>query len=1094
MIILKIKGKSKVIFSLLVAGCISSDLLCCTSSYANSTNLIDINFGDLLTLQEENGYVAFTGKNMLENFNQAKAELPQEIPLLSPFEASGENVFFVSVTGDDSSEGSEEKPLATLNEALNRVKKLTQAERERGSVIYIRGGEYHIKDTISVTSEHTSENSTLFICGYPNESVTFSAEESISLSKAEKVALNNTNVVTYSRINNNAVGNLYFINYEDMKCEKIPYESSFYINDIPMYPARYPNSGEDTISQIIKDGSYTDGEGFVRTGLPMEWEPLDSRPFTWSDTGNIHIFGRVANEWSYNDGIVWLDKTDKTINTTSEITPNYSPITTNFWSSIPSTYYYANVFEELDTFGEWFADDKSQRFYFYLPQDVNLSGGEISYKKHKGYAAEISGGNNIVIDNIDISDVDKGINITQSKNVVLQNCSISNIKSEAVRMYDTEKCGILNSEIYNVSDYCAVDISQSAQWNSELVPRRNFIQNSYINNVMKAIRISGSTGNIFSHNLIKNTAYSGVELSGAENIFEYNEFAGVANKITDAGGIYVGGDIKNRANTIRYNYFHDSRPDKKNARAIYNDDCSDMSWNYGNVVKNFSYGLFQHSGDDHVIMDNIVINAETYIRNSSNYATQEGLMKSHFFSSSPQFIRAYEENNLGSSATWQTRYKDILKKKYEQVLAAKEAYNKDGQGMFAKVYNVITKKNTASAYKNAEDVQKVCDLVADTGCYYKNNTYVVPGITYSNGYGPSSCGLYNVSDSKPTVEKNSDNYDISAHIENMGLVNADLTDESKPVIYMEQKKEFAKDEFTGVSWSGEASSYIAEIATDKNFNNIVISYVTSDKEYPVYKYVYDKNSGNNLKEKTSSYEFKVDTTYYARVRAVNDVSCAEAENTVSDTVEFILRQTIADSDNNQAQVKSYFGKTSMKIKLEGKIPDYLLNEQDRQITLMLYEDGVGETIVQSIKHIAQINAEEDGSFSYTFGGDITDRTRIRLRAGTDDITDEIFKTYANNVTEISFTMQADDLSMGNIVTAAANINNMFGVANKPSIIVASYDKSGKLIGCKKVDSDVINLGQVVEMSNEYTLPVNTTDVKAVLWNMPDMKPLAEVLD
>ena len=184
----------------------------------------------------------------------------------------------------------------------------------------------------------------------------------------------------------------------------------------------------------------------------------------------------------------------------------------------------------------------------------------------------------------------------------------------------------------------------------------------------------------------------------------------------------------------------------------------------------------------------------------------------------------------------------------------------------------------------------------------------------------------------------------------------------------------------------------------------------------------------------------------------------------------------------------------MKIKLEGKIPDYLLNEQDRQITLMLYEDGVGETIVQSIKHIAQLNAEEDGSFSYTFGGDITDRTRIRLRAGTDDITDEIFKTYANNVTEISFTMQADDLSMGNIVTAAANINNMFGVANKPSIIVASYDKSGKLIGFKKVDSDVINLGQVVEMSNEYTLPVNTTDVKAVLWNMPDMKPLAEVLD
>jgi len=182
----------------------------------------------------------------------------------------------------------------------------------------------------------------------------------------------------------------------------------------------------------------------------------------------------------------------------------------------------------------------------------------------------------------------------------------------------------------------------------------------------------------------------------------------------------------------------------------------------------------------------------------------------------------------------------------------------------------------------------------------------------------------------------------------------------------------------------------------------------------------------------------------------------------------------------------------MKIGLEGKIPDYIQNEQDRQISLVLYEDGNNANMLESITHIAQINAEADGSFSYIFSEDITDKTRIKLRAGADDITDEIFKARATDFTEISFTMQEENMSFGKVLTAAAKINNMLGVADKPSIIVAAYDKDGRLIGSKMVNTNV-SAGEIVEMSNEYTLPANTSEVKAVLWNMPDMKPLADAL-
>lgn len=1064
----------------------------CVVSYAENSNLIDVNFGELLTAQENNGYAPFTGENMLENFYQAKAELPEEIPVLESFDVHGENVYYVAVTGDDEAEGSEASPLQTVTEALRRISKLSDGEKQGGSVIYLRGGEYHLKDVISITSEHTSNDSTLFISSYPGEKAVFSVDESICLSEARKVTKENSGLETYGRINKNAVGKLYYITYEDMDVKKIPYESVFYLNDMPMFISRYPNQGTDTVDSVIEDGSYVNGEGLTRTGLPMEWKSQDDHPFTWKDNRNIHIFGRVANEWSLTDGKVWFDDDTNTIKTTSALTPNYSPVTTNFWSSISSTYYYANIFEEIDSFGEWFADDEAQRFYFYLPEDIDKESSYISYKKQEGYGVEVSDSKNVVFNRIDFSDMDYGIRISNSKAVVLQNLSLRDIDKTAVYMTDTEKCGILNSTIRNISGDYAVIISQSADNISNLVPRRNFIQNSFINNVESAVNVSGSTGNIFSHNLFENTGFSAVYLTGAENIFEYNEFSGVANQITDAGGIYIGGDIKNRANTIRYNYFHDSNPDKKNARAIYNDDCSDMSWNYGNVVKNFSYGIFQHSGDDHVIMDNIVINADTYIRNSADYATQEYLMKNYFFVDSPQFIQGYQTYDLGNSQTWQRRYSGILKEKYDQVLEAKAGVDKDAGAIYNKIINVVTGKNKASDYANANDVQKACDLVVDTGCYYIGNTYVVPGWSYSNGYGPSNYGRNNVCEpdnrGKPKVKyvsasSGGNNYDISGYVKNMGLLNSVSSEEDMPVIYMEQKKEFAKDEFTGVSWSSaiNCSYYKAEIATDAEFKNIVISYVTPNTEYPLYTYSYDKNTGVNVKKKTNNYNFLTDVTYYARVTAISLVNCIENPSVTSNVKEFVLRDEL-NILKDAAEVDSYIGDRSMKIKITGSVPDYLINEEDKQVTVMLVDEGI-------IKHIGQIDAYENNVFSYVFSADITDKTRIRIRAGKNDITDDLFGDKVKNITEISFSAEGESITAGEIVTAVAKINNMFDAVDVFSIIVASYDKDGRLINVSKLDSKEIAGNEIYELSNKYTVPEGSSTVKAFLWNKTDMKPL-----
>ena len=145
--------KSKKLSLLLVIANIF--ISCRLEAYASDSNLISINFGDKLTYQEENGYESFTGSNALENFYQAKEELPDEVPVISPFEVRGENVFYVSPDGNDLSDGGINAPFKTAKRALDAVSGLTDSQKSHGSIIYFRGGSYDVKNTEYRKSEHS---------------------------------------------------------------------------------------------------------------------------------------------------------------------------------------------------------------------------------------------------------------------------------------------------------------------------------------------------------------------------------------------------------------------------------------------------------------------------------------------------------------------------------------------------------------------------------------------------------------------------------------------------------------------------------------------------------------------------------------------------------------------------------------------------------------------------------------------------------------------------------------------------------------------------------------------------------------------------
>lgn len=1082
----------------LAAAITANIIVPCVGVYADA---IDINFGDKLAVQEQNGYTQYTGKTTLDNFYQAKSELPDEVPVLNNFEVNGENVFFVAADGNDLADGTVDAPLATIGKALDKIENLTSAQKKRGSIIYMRGGEYEAYDTAQINQNHTDENGTLFISAYNNEKVILSGVKKAYMSQAEKAEKSNMSLGDYNRINDRALGHMYFIEYDKLGTDKtVLYGTPFYYNGIRLNNARYPNNTEDAISEVIKDGSYVDKDGFTRTGLPTEWKPLDSKPFEWLDNSDIHIIGRIANEWSITDGKITVDKTSKTIKSSDAgLMPNYSPITTNFWGMVASSYYYTNVFEELDSPGEMYADNVRKRLYFYPPSDTVRDNDTIGYPMSGESVFNVENAENVVFNGIEINGCKKGVNIKNSRTVVLQDMDIRNLTDSAVSMYNTEKCGIINSsagEINSgdVSSPPIVSISQDSAHLRELKPCRNFVQNTYMYNSAKAIT-SNTTGNIISHNLIENIEYSGITLGGAENIIEYNEFSGVTNKISDGGAIYVGGNILNRANSIRYNYLHDSCPDKLNARAIYNDDCSDMSWNYGNVIKNYGFGLFQHSGDSHVIMDNTVINATTYIRNSADYAAQKTLMESYFFKQTrPGYWYNYDENEIGKSGTWMKRYSGILDAKYNELAEARTAYWSDSD-MYNKIQNVLKKRNSYDDYTNGDDVKKASEIAADTDCWYINNTLVINGKN-NWGYGPSDYGLNN------TVEPNNggkaneiicDNeeqtssYDISDKISGIGLINSDAAEKEKPVISI--NKELEKSAFDGFSWSetAGASYYLAEVSTSPDFSENVISCKTSSAKYPVYKLTYD-SAGGVKKSAVSEYEYQTDTPYYVRVTAVSLANCLSNSETVSDTAEFILRDSISYDRSDKGNVNVEYGTESHNVRVSGTVPAYLLNQLDKQVTVIVYEDGKTPEDTLSIKHIRQINPNSDNSFSYNFKADNIDKCRIRIKVGNNDLTDDMFSAEAIAIDEIKLDISADVINTGDIITAAADIDNSFGAVDEFNIIVAAYDSVDKLINCIKSDVFTPEQGLKISEAQLYTVPDDAAYVKAFVWRMTNIKP------
>ena len=778
-------------------------------------------FGNKLEKLYEEGYGLIDGANNYEAYLNAKAELPDEVPIISPSKPKGEYTIFVSPDGDDTASGDISAPLKTIEEALRREELLSKS-----TVIYLREGRYFINEPINITNAHSNSKKSLYISAYEDENVSIGYGAAVSGNKFTKVTAENTD---YDRIPNPE--NTYAVSYADIGIESMAgfaEESdipTLTFNNKKMQIARYPDVGWDYVEEVIKNGlKWTDWGGW-RSGGEAEFVPEDKTVVSWKNTGNIWLWGMFSVPWYGSNAKVKIDTAAKTISS-NKLSAAHKPIDKIllYESAGRSHFYYYNALEALNCKGEWFADDDSQILYFIPPNGELKDSDVIKFQAKDSQAVfNVENADNLVFDKLEIEFSKNGIAVNGGHRVIIQGCVLSNIIENAVSLNNTRRCGITGSSISNSYIGCKIDGSPAAD---NIWPYQNFIQNTHINNVERTgIDIRGAYGNIVSHNLIENIVGDGISVIGTENIIEYNELTMCVLQGVEGSGIYINGNrgLFTRSNHIRYNYIHDFRnPEytKSIPPLAVTDDIGENNYFYGNLLVNGNSGYSINGGDNHIVENNVFINCKSSSGAQSYYYNHTDLI----------------------DAVLTDKPQTVLSKRLIKRYGTRITDKLDAMQRAAAVWNTASEEDKKT-WCGSEEIRYLC---ADTGNYYVNNICVNSSLpSPSKPYGINK----NVTDvdiqANPSAKITSDygmeynltygNQEISDYnigenevFKNAGLANCSEIFKTDKSLYISGIQR--NEETIIVSWlpSQGANYYKVEISNDENGENIVRSFTTNE--------------------------------------------------------------------------------------------------------------------------------------------------------------------------------------------------------------------------------------------------------------------------
>ncbi|MEI8328052.1 MAG: 6-bladed beta-propeller [Candidatus Taylorbacteria bacterium] len=565
--------------------------------------------------------------------------------------------YYISKTGSDSNTGTIGSPFATLEKGTVAARTWRTANPSCSTpiMIWLRGGDYY-RDSylyLSGIDAGTTNCPTIF-SGYPGENAVITGSKDIS--GFSKITSDDPN---YARLGVAAQANVYAVSlsangvtdYGDLTHvaggSLSPPELIF--NGKVMTIPRYPNDN----ANVFRTTSFS-----LSGSDPVLGYGNDTEPTTWAANNDIWVHGWFKYDWSdYHQRVKSFDLVNNKITLDSAIgnAPNGYMVYDNCCAGY---FYFENVFEELNTPGEYYIDRNTGTLYFWPPSDINSARTQITTATH--YFVHTYHAANIIFQNLTFENNRAGaFYFAPSFGVSVVHSVIHNIGSNAILATGSEvstNSGVYNSHIYDIGSF---GVSMGGN--------HNFAINNKIHNTGRwdVINFGGipiyflGTNQYVSHNEVYNQLNGGIYFSYATNdIVEYNNVHDVNKMANDMGGIYFYEQyLYNRGSIVKYNYVHDiyGVPWMNMANGIYFDNFSPGNTAYGNVLATIapvraSYrpgGAFMVAGGrDNIIDNNIVVNSQNALHLNVWDGTESSYRNSLATSTQPPYSTYFPETTM----------------------------------------------------------------------------------------------------------------------------------------------------------------------------------------------------------------------------------------------------------------------------------------------------------------------------------------------------------------------------------------------------------------------------------------------------------------
>lgn len=536
-------------------------------------------------------------------------------------------------------------PFASLERAKAEVRKLKAA----GPVtVQVRAGTYSLPWTFALTTEDSgTEQAPVVWQAYPGEKPLLLGGKVINGFEPYKGKILKADVASQG------LKGVYF--------------RQLYFKGVKQNLARYPNF--DPQNPYGGGWSYADGKLVpMYTDIPgedkhtLKYANDDMPEMARPTEAEIFIFPRY-NWWNNVVPIKSIDRATRTVTLAGDCSYPIRP---------RDRYYVRNVFEALDSPGEWYLDKETNTLYFWPPApitkdsvsapalDTLVTLNKAAYVTMQGFTVEGCDGNGVVVAGCD--------------HCMIAGCEIRNTvgrwswNDSAVVVSGTNNT-VVGCDIHDTGGH---GISISGGDRITLTSANNVADNNYIHHMGQmykqgaGIDLTG-VGNKATHNLIHDGPRIGIEFSGNNLLIEYNEIRHMSLETEDTGGVYTGGRdwISSRGSVVRYNYFHDILGyghDEKGrwvsphfAWGVYLDDNTGGVDVIGNIVARCPLALIHlHNGRDNNIENNIFVNGGQQQVQYSGWTDKHP----YWINFSPNMLEWY--NKVKDQPAWQgMRYMDL---------------------------------------------------------------------------------------------------------------------------------------------------------------------------------------------------------------------------------------------------------------------------------------------------------------------------------------------------------------------------------------------------------------------------------------------------